>query len=169
MDKIENLHDGQSITKLQEMIKSIGVCMFFTKRGGGKAEVRPMSVADVDDNGNIWFLAAKNSEKVENIHFDNDVHLVFAHPGKEMYLDINGTAEVTDDRNSIKRIWTPFAKAWFTLGVNDPDLCAIKVTAERGNYWDTQHGKLVEFLSIISSVVTGKKSGDGVSGKIEVN
>jgi general stress protein 26 len=169
MDKIENLHDGQSITKLQEMIKSIGVCMFFTNRGGKKGEVRPMSVADVDDEGNIWFLAGKSSEKVENIRFDNDVHLVFAHPGKEMYLYINGTAEIKLDKKAIKRIWTPFAKAWFTYGADDPDLCAIKVKPEGGNYWDTQHGKLVEFLSIISSVVTGKKSGDGVSGQIEVN
>ena len=169
MDKIENLHHRQSITKLQEMIKSIGVCMFFTKGGGEKAEVRPMSVADVDDNGNIWFLAGKSSEKAGNIHFDNEVHLVFAHPGKEMYLDIKGTAEITEDKNAIKTIWTPFAKAWFTLGVDDPDLCAIKVRPEAGHYWDTRHGKLVEFLNIISSVVTGKKSGDSVSGQLEVN
>lgn len=169
MDKIKNLQKEESIKKLQEMIKAIRVSMFLTKGKGKKDDVRPMAVVDVDEEGGIWFLTKKNSEKVDAIDFDEKVQLVFSHPGKEMYLTVEGTAEIFEDKNTIQKIWTPIAKAWFEGGVDDPEICAIKVKPEEGNYWDTQHGKLVEFLKIISTVVTGKKSGDGVSGQIAVN
>lgn len=169
MDKIKNLEKGESIKKLQEMINAIRVSMFFTKGKGKKDDVRPMAVVNVDDDGNIWFLTKKDSEKVDAIDFDENVQLVFSHPGKEMYLNVEGIAEILDDKNIIKKIWTPMAKAWFEGGIDDPEICAIKVIPQEGNYWDTQHGKLVEFLKIISTVVTGKKSGDGVSGQIAIH
>ena len=169
MDKIRNLEKEESIKKLQEMIKAINVAMFVTKSKEEKDDVRPMAVVNVDDEGSIWFLTKKDSEKVDAIDFNENVQLIFSHPGKEMYLNIEGIADVTEDRDVIKKIWTPIAKAWFEGGVDDPDICAIKVKPDQGNYWDTQHGKLVEFLKIISTVVTGKKSGDGVSGQIAVH
>jgi general stress protein 26 len=151
------------------MTKGIGVCMLLTKGKDDTEEVRPMAVADVDDEGSIWFLASKSSEKIKSLRYDERAHLVFAHPGKEMYLDIKGSAEVVENKETIKRIWTPLAKAWFPGGADDPDICAINIRPEAGFYWDTQHGKVVELLKIISTVVTGKKSGDGVSGKIAVH
>jgi general stress protein 26 len=169
MDKVKNLKRKESVRKLHDMIKIIGVSMFFTTGKSKKDDVRPMAVADVDEDGNIWFLASKSSEKIKSIMFDDNVHLVFAHPGKEMYLDVDGNAEISDDENIIHRLWTPLAKAWFTSGSFDPDICAIKVKPIEGYYWDTRHGVLVEFLKILTAVVTGKKSGDGVSGQIAVN
>ncbi|MBS1600143.1 MAG: pyridoxamine 5'-phosphate oxidase family protein [Bacteroidetes bacterium] len=165
MDKIENLSDQPAIKKLQEMIKDIRVCMFFTEVHT-KEQGRPMSVADIDEDGIIRFLSDKNSEKIASIKNEDEVHLVFSHPGKEMYLDLYGDASVSEDKSEIDACWTPLAKAWFPEGKDDPNICVIRIYPVKGNYWDTQHGKMIEFLKIIAAAVTGNKEGDGVSGDI---
>lgn len=166
MDKIKNLSDQPAIKKLQDMATAIRVCMFFTHDHLQKEQGRPMSVAGVDEEGAIWFLSGKNSEKIEAIKSDDIVHLVFSHPGKEMYLDLYGEASLSVDKNKIEEYWTPLAKAWFPQGISDPNICLIRVKPMKGNYWDTQHGKMVELLKIISSAATGVKAGDGESGEI---
>jgi general stress protein 26 len=44
---------------------------------------------------------------------DQEIHLVYAHPGKDSYLDLWGSGSVVNDREKIKALWNPIVKAWF--------------------------------------------------------
>jgi general stress protein 26 len=169
MDKVRNLHDQPAVEKLKDLATGVRICMFFTHVDQTE-QGDPMTVAQVDDSGRIWFVASKNASKVEYIQSDSSaVHLVFSHPGKELYLDLYGNAEISTDKNKIAELWTPLAKAWFPQGKEDPNICLISVQVGRGNYWDTQHGKMLEFIKIISAAVTGNRDGDSVSGELELS
>lgn len=167
-DKVENLSSQQAIEKLKELIKHNSICMFATRLDEVPLEVRPMSVAQVDDEGNMWFLSGKSTTKNHDITTDNHVQLFFANTSNQEYLTVYGVATEVLDKGKIKELWTPIAKAWFNEGVDDEDISAIRVEPEDAFYWDTRNGRMVSLIKILASAVTGKTFEEGVRGKLKV-
>lgn len=164
----KNLNSKEAIEKLQSLINDIGTCMFFTNTQTGIHNTRPMAAIEVDINGNIWFFANLKSGKVKDIEKDSHVHLVFASPSKDSYVDLRGRASIEQDRKSIEDKWNPIIKAWFPEGKNDPDLCLIKVKTDEAHYWDTESTKMVTVLKMVASIVTGKQLTEGIHGDLLV-
>jgi general stress protein 26 len=119
---------------------------------------RPMATIETDDDGTLWFFTDIRSIKVEEVNADHSVHLIYAHPGKESYLDVWGSASVITDKQNIKDKWSPIVKAWFPNGVDDSNLALLRVQPEDVYYWDAEAGKMVSFLKIIAGAVTGRPS-----------
>ncbi|MEJ7585962.1 MAG: pyridoxamine 5'-phosphate oxidase family protein [Ferruginibacter sp.] len=164
----KNLNSKEAISKLQALLQDIGTCMFLTDTHAGINNTRPMAVIEVDVNGNVWFFTNKNSAKVKDIEKDSNVHLVFASPAKDSYVDLRGRASIELDQKSIEEKWKPIIKAWFPEGKNDPDICLIKVKTDEAHYWDTNSTKMVQILKIVTSIVTGKQLAEGVHGDLLV-
>ncbi|HMC83989.1 MAG TPA: pyridoxamine 5'-phosphate oxidase family protein [Chitinophagaceae bacterium] len=162
----KNLGQQEALKEIQSLAKEINTCMFCTYDEEGKLKSRPMSVRKVDDDGNLWFLAGRNSDKNHELQLDNNVELLFA-GGHEKYLSLHGTAEISFDKAKIKELWNPIAKIWFTEGENDPDISVIRVKYDDGYYWDTKHGHMVSLLKMAKSLVTGTKGDDGVEGVLK--
>jgi general stress protein 26 len=167
MDKEVQLSAAEAAKKVKEMAEKIKVCLFFTGQKNPKEqEGKPMSVAKADEMGNIFFLDHKESEKLKIISEDNRVHLVFAHPGKEMYLNIYGEAYITTEKECIDDLWSSEAKPWFREGKNDPSICAIRVKADTGYYWDERYGQMIEIIKLFQSVPVVEKAKESASEKI---
>ena len=164
----KNLHSQEAIEKLQSLLKDIGTCMFFTNTQAGVHNARPMAVIEVDVNGNLWFFTGLQSAMVKDIKIDSNVHLVFAHPAKDSYVDLRGRASIEQDRKSIEEKWNPIVKAWFPEGQNDPDLCMIKVKTDEAHYWDSNNTRMGEMLKIAASVISGNKLSEGIHGDLLV-
>jgi general stress protein 26 len=162
----KNLHSSQAIKKLQELAGDIKTCMLITSGKSGKHATRPMAVIDTDSQGNLWFFANIHSNKIKDIEVDHQVQLLFAHPGKDIYMDIQGRASLVDDRQYIKDKWSPIVKAWFPGGIDDVDLCLLKVKADEVHYWNTENSKMGTMLKLAVSAVTGKKLEEGVHGEL---
>ena len=128
--------------------------------------MRPMSTIEVEKNATLWFFTDIRSIKVEEVSKQREVHLVYAHPGKESYMDVWGSATIITDKQSIKDKWSPIVKAWFPNGVDDPNIALLKVTPYDVYYWDAETGKMISFLKIAASAVTGKKLSEGAEGKL---
>ncbi len=63
-DTIQSLQGKEAVEKLKELAKGAENCFFCTDiKTGLPMSVRPMSVLDVDDSGNLWFMSQKDSEK----------------------------------------------------------------------------------------------------------
>jgi general stress protein 26 len=164
----KNLNSTEAVKKLQSLVNSINTCMFFTNTQTGIHNARPMAVVEADNSGNLWFFTNIQSNKVKDIQNDGNVHLVFAHPGKDSYVDLRGRASIETDRKSIEDKWTPIVKAWFPDGVDDPNICLVKIKTDEAHYWDTESTKMVEMLKVVTSVVTGKQLVEGVHGDLLV-
>jgi general stress protein 26 len=167
--KIKNLTHQEAIDKFKELVKHESVCLFTTCLTQVPLTTRPMSVQEVCDQGNFWFLSPADSDKNMEIAQDSRVQLFISNPSNYEFLSVYGKATISRDREKIEQYWSDIAKAWFPQGKDDPRVTVIKVTPEEGFYWDTKDGKLVSMIKILASAVSGKTMEEGVEGKISVN
>ena len=165
---IRNLNGQEAIEKLQALAEDARTCMFITHASPRPHPARPMALIKAEDDGSLYFFSAASSEKNKELSLEPFVQLIFANNAASEYLDISGTASVSRDREKIDEIWTEFAKIWFQGGKDDPDLTLIKVTPDVCNYWDTKNNKLVQWLKMGASFLTGQTMDDGVEGRLNV-
>lgn len=169
MGDVANLTANDAVKKIREIAKDANICMFVTKLTKLPLAGRPMATQEVDDEGNIWFMSDKNSNKDQEIKKDSRVQLFYSHTGNYEYLSIFGTAELINDKKKIAELWTPMAKTWFTEGKDDPAIELIKVTPVDAYYWDTKNNKMVSLIKFAmgSMGITPKDDG-GVEGRLTV-
>lgn len=165
----KNLEREEALKKFKKLVEEVRTCMFITNTQEEHEHTRPMSTVDVEDNGTIWFYTDIRSIKVEEVATDKKVHLTFAHPGKESYLDVHGTSSVVTDRNLIKQKWSPVVKAYFPNGADDPNVALLKVQPDEVYYWESETGKMVQFLKMAVAAVTGNpKIAQSAEGKLSI-
>lgn len=168
MSDIKNLTDKEAIDKLKELAKGTDICLFTTALDRLPLITRPMSVSEVDDEGNLWFMSRKTSDKNDDIERDERVQLFFSNRSDYEFLSIYGKAMIVQDKEKAKKLWTPIAKTWFTEGIDDPELTLICVRPQAAYYWDTKHNKIITLLSYLAGAVIGKQMNNGIQGKIKV-
>jgi general stress protein 26 len=166
-DHLEDLQGQEAIEKIMEMVEQAETCFFCSSVVAGESNGdRPMHVQNVDDEGNIWFLSAKDSRKNQELAVDPSVRLYFQGSKHADFMQLNGTATISFDREKIKELWSPVAKIWFTEGVNDPRISVIKITPSQGYYWDTKHGMAVAGVKMLIGAVLKKTMDDDIEGKL---
>lgn len=142
---------------IREMVKDIQFAMLCTNDEKGHIKSRPMGTQGMDEAGNIWFLTAKDSGKIDEIKANPHVCVCYSSPSDNTYVCIMGEAEEEDNQAKIDEYWTPVAKAWFPKGKDDPNLTLIKVTPHEAEYWDSDSNKIVVGIKMLSTIVTGKE------------
>jgi general stress protein 26 len=164
----KDLTSAAAVEKLRDLAVAADICMFTTSLSQLPLTTRPMSTGQVDDEGNIWFLSRKSSDKNKEIMADDRVQLFYGNNGNSEYLSVYGSASILFDREKIKDVWSTLAKVWFTEGEDDPEISLIKVVPEDAYYWDTKHNKFVALIKMATALVTGTNMDDGVEGTIKV-
>lgn len=165
----EDLTGPEAGKKIKELVDKATTCFFCTKITTGEPlTTRPMSVQKVDDDGNFWFLSASDSHKNAEIQADSQVQLLFQGSDYSDFLSLYGTATISTDKQLIKELWEPILKTWFTEGIDDPRITAIKVDTQQGYYWDNKHGNAVAFVKTIAGAIMGKTLDDSIEGKLSV-
>lgn len=163
----QDLNAQASIEKIKELVQKNQICFFCTLlSGGGAPHARPMSVQQVDDGGNLWFLSPDDSHKNQELTADHAVTLFFQGSKHSDFLQLNGTASVSRDRAKIEELWEPVIKTWFTGGKDDPRITVIKVAPSDGYYWDTKHGNAVAGIKMLVGAALGKTMDDSIEGRI---
>ncbi|NCD69839.1 pyridoxamine 5'-phosphate oxidase family protein [Mucilaginibacter agri] len=168
-DNLKDLQGTEANRKIKELAENAESCFFITNiKTGIPLSVRPMSIQEIDDEGNFWFLSADDSHKNEEIGHDPFVHLLFQGSKYDGFLNIYGTAEISRDKTKIKELWKPILKTWFTEGEDDPRISVVKVEPSEGYYWDNKHGAMVAFAKQALGAILGKTLDDSVEGKLVV-
>ncbi|CAN5506612.1 hypothetical protein BH10BAC3_BH10BAC3_07470 [soil metagenome] len=155
----------EGLNKLKKMIESIGICMFITKINNVN-HVRPMATAKVEDNGNLWFFTKLSSLKIDELKSNSEVQLLYSHPGMDSYLDVIGYAFIETNRDKMKEFWSPLIKAWFPDGIDDPEICLLRVEVDSAYFWDSGTNKMVSFFKMIAAAVTGTQVAEGEQGNL---
>ena len=169
MGDVKNLTANDAVEKIREIAKDANICMMITDLSTLPLNARPMATQEVDEEGNIWFMSGKDSEKNKDIEKDEQVQLLYSHTGNYEYLSIYGHAEIVNDRAKIEELWTQMAKTWFKEGKDDPNISLIKVIPEDAYYWDTKNNKMVSLIKFAMGAmgITPKDDG-GIEGKLKV-
>lgn len=165
----EDLHGVKAIDKIKELVDKAKTCFFCTAvTTTGSSGARPMSVQEVDEDGNLWFLSASDTHKDRELHLDPHVRLYFQGSPHSDFLEINGLATVSRDKAKIKELWEPVMKTWFTEGEDDPRITLIKVVPSDGYYWDTKHGIAVAGVKMLIGAALGKTLDDSIEGRLQL-
>jgi general stress protein 26 len=169
-ENYKNLNSSEAISKMKDLIGEAKSCFFCTNKATGETQgVRPMGIQKVDDQGNLWFLSARDSHKNLEITSDPSVKLYFQGSAHSDFLHLSGNASITYDKAIIKDLWEPVLKTWFTEGIEDPRISVIQVKPTEGYYWDTKHGHIIAGMKMLFGAAVGKTFDDSIEGKIKVS
>lgn len=168
-DNREDLQGQNAVKKIKEMVEQAQTCFFCSAVATGDSHGdRPMSVQQVDEEGNLWFLSASDSRKNQELAIDPNVRLYFQGSKHSDFMQLNGRAAISRDQEKIKELWSPILKTWFTEGVDDPRITVIKVAPSEGYYWDTKHGLAVAGVKMLIGAMIRKTLDDSIEGKLDV-
>lgn len=108
--------DHRTIAKL---IKGVRIAMLTTAETTGRLVSRPMTTQDVEFDGDIWFIAERDSESASQIGAGNaDVNVAYA--GSSSWVSVSGKARLVDDRAKLREEWNRFTEAFFEGGPETP-------------------------------------------------
>lgn len=167
-DNFEALQGSGAIAKIKELVNKASSCFFCTNLGQKPFPTRPMSVQQIDEAGNLWFLSASDSHKNAQIEADPMVQLLFKGASYSDFLSLYGTATISTDKDKIRELWNPILKTWFTDGIDDPRITVIKVDPDDDYYWDTKHNQAVAFAKRLVGAALGKTLDDSIEGNLSV-
>lgn len=168
MEYEDELKRLENIEKLRGMIDKIKTCMLTTYDTHQEFHSRPMGTAQVDVEGNIWFFTNEFSPKVAEISLENKVSLTYADTSNHVYIAVNGTAYVVEDREKMKELWNPYVEIFFPDGIDDPALSLLRIDTESAEYWDGSASKIALIFKMIKAAVTGKKYEAGDHEKVDL-
>ncbi len=130
--------------KLHELLEEFGTAMLATRTPEGQLRARPMGLAEVEQDGTLWFLTSKSSAKVDELARDG--HAAVTMQSKTKFVSVSGTATSVEDRARVARLWKIEWKAWFPGGKDDPDLVLLRFNADTGEYWDNSGTSGIKYL-----------------------
>jgi general stress protein 26 len=146
---------AQQEAKVRELIKDTRLAMLTSIGPDGRLESKPMATQDVECDGDVWFIAERDSHKVRNITANPHVNVAYA--SHDSWVSLSGRAEVLDDRAKLEELWNTFTGAWLEGGPENPNNILIKVNAESAEYWDTPGSKVTQVANLVKAKVTGKR------------
>lgn len=168
-DNFENLNGPEAIARLKDMAEAAKTCFFCSNiKTGSPVSARPMTVQEIDDAGNLWFLIANDSSTYNDLQTDPITQLLFQGSHYSDYLNVYGIASISEDKGKIKEFWNPILKTWFTEGEDDPRIAVIRVEPIEAYYWDNKHGNAIAFIKQLAGAAMGKTLDDSVEGKLKI-
>jgi general stress protein 26 len=136
------------------LVKDFDTAMLATRTSGGQLRARPMTLAEVDDDGTVYLVAGLSDPKLVEIEADPQVGLFLQ--SRTRWASLSGRASVVRDRARIERLWSELWRVWHPRGKDDPDLCLLRIDPSEGEYWDTAGARGVRFvLAAAKAYVTG--------------
>ncbi|MCX4244344.1 pyridoxamine 5'-phosphate oxidase family protein [Paraliomyxa miuraensis] len=148
--------------KLSEIVGRFGTAMLVTTSEDDMIRARPMRIAELCDDGEMWFLTSRESTQAEDL--TEDIRAAITLQGEGRYASLSGMASVIRERERLIELWSPAAKAWFPDGLDDPELVAIRFVPIEGAYWDTSGTKGLRYLlKMAKAIVTGERLDEGSS------
>lgn len=108
--------------------------MLVSEREGEPPEARPMHLAEVEDDGTVWFISRPNSYLLAALEANPAVTVIAQGGGQ--FVSVGGIAEVYQFPAKLKASWKPSFKRWFPDGPEKSDASAIRVSLVRAARWD---------------------------------
>ena len=78
------------------------------------------------------------------------------------------TCTTKAEQETLRQFQVPTPSDWFPNGVDTPDIALLKVSVERGEYWDGSQSFLAHALTFATSMLTGKRAQFGENEKIDL-
>jgi general stress protein 26 len=158
----------QAIEHVRELLGDFDTATLVTRARDGRLHGRPMAIASVEDNGTLWFVTDRTSEKAAEVGAD-EAALVTLQSSRR-FLTANGAATLVDNRAKVQELWKESFKLWFD-DENDPDIVLLRFSPSDAEYWDTSGARGVKYAfraakAYLSGTPAKKEEDPDVHGKV---
>ncbi len=157
------------IRKVGELVKDMRFAMMTTVDADGTLHSRPMATQNKEFDGTIFFLTGKGSHKLDELRQDQHVNLAYANPDENRWVSMAGTATASRDQAMIDELWSPFHKAWFPEGKDDPNIMVLRVAVDSIEYWEAASSKMVQVVGLLKALATGQAYRPGENKTVDLN
>lgn len=140
-------------TKLWQLIKPLKVGMLVTTKNND-IHARPMHLLQDEFDGKLYFLTNDLAEKTQDIYENQEVCLCFSCPKSETYVSISAVANISQDKNLIQQLWTPFVSAWFKGGQDDPNLRVVMITPYAAETWNVTENTITKLFKYAKAAMS---------------
>ena len=94
----------------------------------------------------------------------SSICLALADNRSQKYVSITGHAELIDDRNRIREVWSIYDKA-FWPDKDDPRIRVLRVTPESAEFWEGA-GTVVTAVKLVAAMASGERMNVGANEKV---
>ncbi len=141
---------------LVDLLKGFSTAMMITTSGDRSMHARPMAIAEIGDDGELYFATSLDSGKLRDISINPQVTLIMQ--DGSVYVSLQGTTHLSTDPALIDRLWSDAWKVWFPEGKDDPSLVIIKIDPEDAEYWDNSGLQGVGYaMTALKAYIKGEK------------
>ncbi len=157
---------AEDTRKVAELIKGQRFGFLTTVMKDGRLSSRPMTLQEVEFDGDLWFFAERDSNPVKHITDSPQVNVGVGSGGT--WVSLSGDAVLVDDVAKKKELWNAGVEAWFPQGPEDDSVVLLKVVADSAEYWETPGGRLATLFSFAKAKVTGERIESGENEKVDL-
>ncbi|SDF38989.1 MULTISPECIES: pyridoxamine 5'-phosphate oxidase family protein [unclassified Duganella] len=150
------LYSQDQINTIAAKIKHIRFGMFTTMDHANVLSSRPLTVQQIDGEGNMWFFSSDEADYTQELTLHPEVNVSFSSPDEHLYLSVTGQAFLVRDRAKARELWNPLVRAWYPGGLDDPHLTLIRVRIQTAEYWDASTSKMKQLVQLARTAVTGR-------------
>jgi general stress protein 26 len=153
------------IDRVWALINDIPVAMVVTQDGESELmRARPMAMRPAREEGAIYFLTDVDAPKAEEIRRNQTICLALADNKSQKYVSISGHAEIIDDRDRVREIWSIYDKA-FWPDKNDPRIRILRATPESAEFWEGAEA-VVTAVKLVAAIASGERVNLGENRKV---
>ncbi|MCU0951900.1 MAG: pyridoxamine 5'-phosphate oxidase family protein [Burkholderiaceae bacterium] len=114
----------------------------------------PMTVRHED--GRLWCFTSAAAPSAQHIAAGSAVAAIVMDDADSFYVTLTCEAQLLDDREKMRALWSAPVQAWFPQGVDDPSLRLICMQPQRMEYWDSNASALVRLALMATAYVSGR-------------
>jgi general stress protein 26 len=152
--------------KVAELIKGERFAFLTTVAPDGTLTSRPMTLQEVEFDGDLWFFAERDSNPVRHVATSPQVNVGTGSGGS--WVSLTGSAVVVEDASKKRELWNSAVEAWFPQGPDDDSVVLLKVEGNSAEYWDSPGGRLATVFSFVKAKANGERIDAGENEKVEL-
>ncbi len=134
----------QELEQFHDILNDFSTAMLTTRDDDGLLVSRPMQVAKVAEDSEIYFVTSLTSGKIDQIKRHPKVCVSMQ--GSSKYLSLSGVCEILNDRSQLAELWNPAWDLWFPEGISDSSVVLLNVLPKQGEFWDVSGTNRLKFI-----------------------
>lgn len=142
--------DAEITEKFWKALKS-DMTMMLGVQGVEHDRTQPMAAQMLDDSSYIWFFTTKDNGLVAAMRQNDRAIATFASKGHDLFATIDGRLDLDNDRETIDRLWNPYAAAWYEGGKDDPNLQLIRLDPASAQIWLNENSAFAGFKMLLGA------------------
>ncbi len=152
----------QDMSDVRDRVEGIRAVMVTTAGERGLLASRPMTVQKVDPDGDVWFLAGKDTDWIP-AGSAGAANVAFVDDGT--WISFAGELETVTDQSVIGELWDAMTDSWFPGGQDQA--VALHLRTDTVHWW-TGAGTLKTMFEVAKTKVTDQDRPDvGDRGTIQ--